>query len=176
MGKTITRSLLLAALMLTHNHSVAGIKTMTVIHDGGGVSIAPYLQNIQAEDQTTKPQIKRPISISDPRSAALPVKTPELTPGRLSSTFIPKQISTMSTPIAIIGADEISYRWLQANQNTLRKLGATGIVVNVSSVDQLEHLESASGIRMSPVNGAEFSRIWGIKNYPVLITSSGVHQ
>lgn len=175
MGKTITSFAVLSIVFLA-SQTMAAVKTMTVIYDGGGDSIRPYMESIQSADQAGKVQSRiKPLQYDDPRYAMLPVVTPELKPGRLPAKYIPKKV-VGTVPMVLVGADQVSYRWLQANKETFKKLNAVGIAVNVSTGDELEYLEGISGVRMSPVNGSEFAKTWRIKNYPVLITSEGVYQ
>ena len=174
MAKTLT--FILAVLFLS-SQIQASVRTMTVIYDGGGASIQQYLEVVQSADQSDKTLNDiRPIHYDDPRLAMLPVATEELAIGRLPSPFIPKKLPGASYPVLLVGADETSYRWLHANQETFRSMGAVGIVVNVETLAQLKQLEAVSGIRMNPVNGADFATMWGIQNYPVLITAEGIHQ
>ncbi|WP_422452163.1 PFL_4695 family integrating conjugative element protein [Endozoicomonas sp. ALC066] len=147
----------------------------TVIYDGGGVSIEPYLSVISSEDKAGNPIPLKPPYIS-PRQAALPVSTPEMSVGRLPEKFIQKKTPGMAYPFVIVGADQASVDWLAANKGQLAKVGAIGLVVNVETESQLEALEGVSGIQMSPVNGSDFVRIWGIRNYPALITQEGIYQ
>ena len=70
--------------------------------------------------------------------------------------------------IAIVGADDISARWLTINQDYLKSLGAIGIVVNVESVEQLQILKKHASIPLIALPGD-----WAVVHYgpvyPILI-------
>lgn len=178
MGQSlILTRLVLTTLLLVSQLIYSAVKTMTVIYDGEGESIAPYLADIQPVNKEGRPvNQSRPVQLGNPRLGALPVDTPELKPGKLPRSFIPKKMPNLVHPLVITGSDNLSLRWLQKNRRELKRLGALGILVQARNQKDLENTEKASGIQMSPVNGSGFVKAFGIRTYPVLVTMDGIYQ
>ena len=79
--------------------------------------------------------------------------------------------------IFLIGADNTSAQWLQQNQEKLITLNATGLVVNVQTLSELNQLRDiVPELRILPTPGDDLAERIGIAHYPVLITESGVSQ
>ncbi|WP_275044657.1 PFL_4695 family integrating conjugative element protein [Mannheimia haemolytica] len=76
-----------------------------------------------------------------------------------------------------MGADNTSAQWLQQNREKLITLNATGLVVNVRTLAELNQLrEIVPEIIMLPIPGDDLAERIGIAHYPALITETGVSQ
>jgi integrating conjugative element protein (TIGR03765 family) len=102
----------------------------------------------------------------------LPVKTQALTVGQ----FEPETRQTgVSQPFFLIGCDDLSLAWVQANHERLVKLGAFGLVIDAPNVAAYRRLEStADGLIVRPVNGDLIAQHLGVRHYPALITADGI--
>jgi len=167
-------SLLMTSLVL---FSTSTFAALTVVGDLGGESTNSYFDAINANaGEFTPPETLAP---SAPPSAvsiasALPVRTPELTPGQVSSRAL--NLSGMP-PIFIVGDDDMSRKWLTLRAADLKRLGATGFVVNVSDKSGLVSLNSlVPGIEMAPASGSDLARRLQFSHYPLLITEKGMVQ
>lgn len=151
--------------------------TLTVVGDLGGESTSSYFDAVNANSsEFTPPETLTPsapptaISIA----SALPVRTPELTPGLVSSRVL--NLSGMP-PIFIVGDDDMSRKWLSMRAVDLKRLGATGFVVNVSDKSGLVSLNSlVPNIEMAPASGSDLARRLQLTHYPLLITEKGMMQ
>ncbi|VTR37421.1 integrating conjugative element protein, PFL_4695 family [Serratia fonticola] len=90
---------------------------------------------------------------------ALPVTTPELTPGKVESKAL--SLSGMR-PIFLIGDDELSRRWLSLRRDILGQLNAVGLVVNVASEAALNELKKhAEGLIWCRCRAVIWRSAWG---------------
>lgn len=132
-----------------------------------GVPIGLYLvQTLAANDEPgTSPMVSFPIS-----SARLGV-------GRMLSTAVWQESQWISTAFFIIGDDPQSVAWLKANKQALRRLGATGLLVNVETEQAFKRVEhEANGIVLMPWTSAWLEDSLIQLNggfYPVLVGTDG---
>ncbi|MDX8000827.1 integrating conjugative element protein [Xenorhabdus sp. Reich] len=148
---------------------------LNVIADLGGKDASPFYESINAE-QSDEPVSS--VQNSSPEmageAAMLPVKTPELTPGKVASR--PLQLPGIGA-LFLIGDDPDSRQWLSQNAATLTKLHAVGLVVNVREMAGLQSLRaSAPDLLLSPASGTELARRLQLQHYPVLITETQLSQ
>ncbi len=80
-------------------------------------------------------------------------------------------------PIFLIGYDVSSQSWLEKNKQKLIELNATGLVINVQTVSQMQELrEIVPTLTLIPSPADALSERLGISHYPLLITSEGASQ
>ena len=78
-------------------------------------------------------------------------------------------------PLFLVGADPESLRWLDANRERLRQLGAVGMLVQAENESELKAVtEAAHGLPLIPASGEAFAEPLGLSHYPVLITREGL--
>nr|CAX67713.1 putative exported protein [Yersinia enterocolitica] len=150
---------------------------LTVVGDLGGELAEPYLDAVSAEPNEFSPAEKWALP-SPPTfvsiAAALPVHTPELTPGAVSARAL--NLPGIP-PIFIVGDDELSRQWLSLHSNKLQRTGATGFVVNVTDLSRLQSLNAlVPEVEMAPVSGSDLARRLQLTHYPLLITEKGLTQ
>ena len=144
---------------------------LTVVADLGGQSTATYFEGINNQGRGVEPE---PFSAPVMAMTALPVTTPELTPGKVESRTL--SLSGMR-PMFLIGDDDLSRRWLSLRRDTLVQLNAVGLVVNVASEAALNDLKKhADGLELVPVSGSDLAKRLGLTHYPVLLTEKGLEQ
>ncbi|MBN0649847.1 integrating conjugative element protein [Pseudomonas aeruginosa] len=151
-------------------------KPLVVVQDRGGTSALPYYEALNLLPRTPKPLIAMPVppSKADGEANMLPVRSTKLTPG----TVIRRVIEAPGLqPFFLIGDDEASHAWLRRHAVSLRERNAVGLVVNVDSMQGLARLRAlAPGIQLAPVVADDLADRLGVRNYPVLITSTGIEQ
>ena len=149
---------------------------LNVIADVGGEDASPYFEGINRQEGAKLSPVVPPVpaSSADAEALVLPVATPELTPGDVADR--PLQLPGIGA-LFIVGDDDASRIWLQANAEKLRSRHAAGLVVNVSNQPALQALRDlAPGVPMAPASGSELARRLQLSNYPVLITDTGLSQ
>lgn len=156
--------------------TTTALASLNVIADIGGEDASPYFEGINRQEGAQSSPVVPPASASptEAEAAALPVATPELTPGDVADR--PLQLPGIGA-LFIVGDDDESRQWLQANAEQLKSRHAAGLVVNVSNLPALQALrEMAPGVPMAPASGSELARRLQLSNYPVLITDTGLSQ
>lgn len=156
--------------------TTAALANLNVIADIGGEDASPYFDGINRQEgaQSSPVVPPAPASPAEAEAAALPVETPELTPGDVADR--PLQLPGIGA-LFIVGDDDASRLWLQANAEQLKSRYAAGLVVNVSNLTALQALrELAPGVPMAPASGSELARRLQLSHYPVLITDTGLSQ
>lgn len=148
---------------------------LIVVGDDGGVSALPYYRalNLLPDASAAAPPIVPAAPHAPYREAdLLPVHSARLTPGRVT----PRTLRAPGlSPFFLIGDDRPSRAWLQARGDTLRAMGAIGLVVNVDSAEGLAALRrDAPGLALVPVSGDDIAGRLGLSHYPVLVTATGI--
>ncbi|MBF4067504.1 integrating conjugative element protein [Burkholderia pseudomallei] len=156
---------------------IASAQDLIVVGDDGGVSALPYYRalNLLPESPATVAPAAPLIPHAPYREAdLLPVHSVHLTPGRV----IPRTLRAPGlSPFFLIGDDAPSRAWLHARSDTLRTLGATGLVVNVGSAQALAALRrDAPGLTLVPAYGDDIATRLNLSHYPALVTATGVEQ
>ena len=154
--------------------------SLIVVEDRGGVSALPYYQTLNLQPRTPyETPVVPPVIPPAPTGASgdagrPPVHSLLLTPGTVTQRVI--QAPGLS-PIFLIGDDARSRTWLHQRIDTLRKLNAIGLIVNVESSEALEGLRRlAPGLALVPVAGDDLAQRLGLSHYPALITATGIEQ
>ena len=109
---------------------------LKVIYDSGHTeSLAPYLKSLHPADSQHLATAAGNLTLdSDLMGAArlsnlLPIRSPGLTPGEISSHTVSETIQKRlamgnAPPFFIIGSDDISLRWLQSHRAALQRMKA----------------------------------------------------
>ncbi|MFP1878521.1 integrating conjugative element protein [Lonsdalea quercina] len=156
--------------------TATALANLNVIADVGGDDAAPYFEGINRQDVGPSLPVEPllPLSAPETETTMLPVSTPELTPGNVASR--PLNLPGIGA-LFIVGDDDASRAWLQANAKSLKSRRAAGLVVNVSHFPGLQSLrEMAPGVPMAPASGSELAHRLQFSHYPVLITDTGLSQ
>lgn len=172
--KPFRRSVCVVLLGLVH---IASAQDLIVVGDDGGVSALPYyraLNLLPDAPAIVKPAAPAPPHAPDREADLLPVHSARLTPGRVT----PRTLRAPGlSPFFLIGDDPPSRAWLHARGDTLRALGAVGLVVNVNTVEGLAALRrDAPGLTLAPTSGDDIAVRLGLAHYPVLVTATGIEQ
>ncbi|ECA1950165.1 integrating conjugative element protein [Salmonella enterica subsp. enterica serovar Virchow] len=167
----------LKAVVVCALFTTASGAALNVIADLGGESTVPLFDAINNESNEFTP----PRAVTPPPSPApaemddmLPVSTPEMRVGKVAS----RELSLAGiTPVFLVGDDALSRQWLALRLDELKRLGATGLVVNVSNKASFAELQLlAPGLTLLPASASEIARRLQLSHYPVLITDKGLAQ
>ncbi len=105
-------------------------------------------------------------------SERFPIKTPGLVLGRAN----PKQIKLgvmLARALCVIGADNISLRWLSFNAKAIQSVGGLCYVVNITRESDLAKLRAVTNVHMVATSGQVFVQA-GLRGYPALIMHNGL--
>lgn len=166
----------MASILLTTSSMAA----LNVIADLGGESTAPFFDAVNNEyNEFTPPRsLNSPEMSSTPAPAdvsdMLPVTTPEMRAGKVE----PRALTlTGMTPVFLVGDDPLSGEWLTLHHDELKRLHATGLVVNISDKAALTELQQrVPGVTLLPASASDIARRLQLSHYPVLITATGLTQ
>ncbi|HFD80628.1 MAG TPA: integrating conjugative element protein [Gammaproteobacteria bacterium] len=109
-------------------------------------------------------------------NAILPIRTPELSVGRVERRATPASPYALR-PTCVIGADPMSLAWLRSVKPTLIERGAYCWLVQAETPDDLSRVaDVADGLIVIPAPGAILQQAFGIRHYPVLISPRWIEQ
>ena len=181
-GNQIVKSILVLTVPL------ATASNLIVLHDQGGVPVAPFFAPFEDESYENDHLIYEPTFRPDQplkhfsEADMLPVVTLSLSdkvlgPSQLDRINQQLNLPSYVTPFFVLGVDHLSMQWLQARLPQLVDMGAVGLVVNVATVSELERLRSiAPGVELRPTPGDMLREQFLLPGYPVLISSNGLEQ
>jgi integrating conjugative element protein (TIGR03765 family) len=152
--------------------AIAGLQT---IHEGGPtVPIAPYMEPFERNEAPAQPPVALPSITQQALPVAFPVQTTSMRPGRLSAPVRLRTPGGLPAPMFIVGDDALSHQWLAANRQRLARMGASGVVANVTSLEALQALRRvAPGLPLAPAPLDSLAQDLGLGVYPVLIKADG---
>lgn len=149
------------------------VNPLAVIHDGGGVPLAPYLDaftNDTIQDRSVPLPPRQPVQPQQ----LFPVVSTKAGPGRLLQNPMPSKLSGgPGQPIFIVGDDPPSHEWLRRNGPSLQQMGAKGIVAAVQAPEALFRLRASADLHMVPMSVDALLEAAGIHVWPVLIGPDG---
>lgn len=149
---------------------------LTVVSDYGGQPAAPFYDAINNDSNQWERQenLTLPVPPVVSLAIALPIRTPEMTPGAFESR--PVNLPGIGA-LYLVGDDPLSRAWLERNAAKLNAINALGMVVNIDSEAALRELQAlAQGGIVSPMPGSDLARRLQLSHYPVLITETLLTQ
>ena len=144
-------------------------KTVVIAKVGETVPVSFFLGDILHSNNQPKM-----LSANHPISADFPVSTSLLSPGTVQAKSINEPLLTRA--VFIVGDDDLSKKWLKKYANKLIQLHALGLIVNTTGSHETKEIEDKCHIRLLPVTGAEISKRFNLKHYPVLISQHKIEQ
>ena len=149
---------------------------LTVIFDTG--QARPLSDFLGALDLATSDQV--PPTIDKPQLGAadvqslLPIRSPGLTPGKFTARAHPVPFAGA---FFLIGSDAFSKRWLRQHRKALKAMGAAGLLVAATSLEDLRAIvEIADGLPITPASASDIAKALGIRHYPVGISGGHIWQ
>lgn len=184
----------LMVLFVSAIASPSSLADLTVIYDSGQTKsieplLSPFLLDKELAGHADKPanstnQNVLTVSALGPGALSnlLPVRSPGLGVGDLAGTQLkPEVLSRLAQgnprPFFLIGSDEASLQWLATHRDTLKSLGAAGMLVQANTEQDVRQVAGiALGLSITLSSGSDLARALGVNRYPVLITRDGIMQ
>jgi integrating conjugative element protein (TIGR03765 family) len=176
-------------LLLSLGMSAKALAELTVLHDSGQTQpLAPLLEPLLAtqapssefaESATPNPSLSYGPAVL---RNLLPVRSPGLTVGEITGSALHSEVLARLAqgnprPFFLIGSDAVSMQWLASHRETLKQLGAVGMLVQAETEADVEQVaEVAQGLSITLGSGNDLAVALGIDRYPVLITPDGLRQ
>lgn len=152
------------------------VAELTVVFDNGQARpLSDFLGPLESDKPDTAPPYpeKLRLGAADVESL-LPIRSPGLTPGKVT----PREHSVpFARAFFLIGSDAISKRWLEQHREALKRMGAEGLLVDASSIEDLQAIANlADGLPITPASGSDIAKALGIRHYPVGISAGRIWQ
>jgi integrating conjugative element protein (TIGR03765 family) len=170
---------LTAPLLLCTVMPAFAASPLTVLYDSGDtLPLAPLLE---ASGFAQEPEDAELPPIAPPMEAGLrqqvTVRSPSLTPGAQPRIKVGAGGAYLPRPIFLVGADELSLRWLAKHRIRLSTFGAVGLVVEADGVaDVLQVKRVAGDLPLAAGSGEMLAERFGLRHYPVLIGPEWIEQ
>ena len=166
---------LVTLLCLLGAASVATAALTVIFDNGQAQSLSVFLGPLATDEAEKDPAYSksRQLGAADLQSL-LPIRSPGLTPGKLRPRAhkVP-----FARPFFLIGSDGWSQRWLIQHREALKDLGAVGMLVEATSIEDLRVIARlAGGLPITPASGSDIAKAFGISHYPVGITAERIWQ
>jgi integrating conjugative element protein (TIGR03765 family) len=137
------------------------------------ISTQPFYSSIKQKTAQSSLRAKRhaganPLKLQN----RLPIKSSLLSPGEPHIVDQPQQL-----PVFIVSGDQQSFEWVQAEIETLKRIGAQGIVVEVDSMKdwrRIQQFAASQKVPINVVNGDAIAKAYNIHTYPTLILDRGM--
>ncbi len=168
--RKIANTVAAITIMLALAGQMRNAMAMDVLHDTGeAVPAGQYWAQFfvtEEDNPSDEPPGKQLV--------AFPVRTNSMQVGVLASPTSIKQPAWLSHPVFLIGTDQQSRAWLDANLASLRQHQATGIVVNIDSYEVFREMQIlAKGLLLAPASADGLALSLGVSVYPILILADG---
>lgn len=161
----------LILILITASNAQAELK---VLADLGGESAVRFYEPIQPVHSSDAPKHPNAVPAQLSEEQLLPVISHQWSPGKIEPQKFPMP---GALPLFLIGADDLSRQWLKENQQRLTEMNATGLVVNVKTMEELNALrEIVPQLELLPSPADVLAERLGIHHYPLLLTSEGISQ
>jgi len=172
---TAVRSVIAATVLLLV--FVARADLIVLYDSGQSWPIDRYLAPLLSEppDSAAPPQPPAaPASQSDFLEALLPIRSPSLSPGRVTARAF---LTPVPVAMFLIGTDEQSLRWLEQHRAYLIEQNAVGLLVSADDEQDLRAVaEVGNGLSITPASGEDIARLLNTKHYPLAVTEGRIWQ
>ncbi len=166
---------LVSLLVLLGTASLAAAE-LIVIHDNGQARpLSDFLGPLESGEPDKVPNVpeKNQLGAADV-SSLLPIHSPGLTPGKVTPRA---HHAPFASALFLIGSDAMSKRWLVQHRQSLKAMGAVGLLIEASSLEDLRAIAAlADGLPITPASGADIAKALGIRHYPVCISAGRIWQ
>ncbi len=166
---------LVASLWLLGTASGASAELTVIFDNGQARPMSDFVgpldsgKSDKVPSYTEKPQL----GAADVQ-ALLPIRSPGLTPGKLTPRAHPVPFARA---FFLIGPDAFSKRWLKQHRKALKQMGAVGLLVEATSLGDLRAIAKlADGLSITPASGSDIAKAIGIRHYPVGISAGRIWQ
>ncbi len=168
-------SRLVALLWLLGAVSAAAAELTVIFDNGRARPLSDFVGPLDSgkPDKVPSYSQKPQLGAADVQSL-LPIRSPGLTPGKLTprAHHVP-----FATAFFLIGSDAFSKRWLKQHRKALEHMGAVGLLVEATSLEDLRAIaELADGLPITPASGSDIAKAIGISHYPAGISGGRIWQ
>ncbi|HAU0843141.1 TPA: PFL_4695 family integrating conjugative element protein [Legionella pneumophila] len=111
------------------------------------------------------------LNLSSP--IGVPAKS-KATVGKVNRKNIPSNLININ--LFIIGADRLSYQWLEAHQEELKSMQALGFITNVNDFETIVALQDKFKLPLLPVNVDPLLDFVHEHHYPLIIAGGALWQ
>lgn len=106
-----------------------------------------------------------------------PVEPKIIRPITLPGSKMLKDLPTLPQPMFVIGDDDYSLQWFEANREILMQYGAVGMLTHVDSRETWEQLQRlVAPLQLYPLNADMLAQEFGVPGYPIMVTRAGFFQ
>jgi integrating conjugative element protein (TIGR03765 family) len=170
---TLRRLHRLVCILVTATGGASCLAGVTTIHEGGPtVPIGQYLAGFFSQGAAAAETDGPPDSTTLP--VQFPVATASMRPGRLHAPLRLRTPGWLAAPMFIVGDDPLSRQWLSANRERLQRCGASGLVVNVASLEAFRALRAlVREVPMAAGSVDELAQQAGLSVYPLFFGVDG---
>lgn len=180
---------LVPAFLLAIVGGSSALADLTVIYDSGKTQpLSRLLGPLQADEMSSTDSVEETNPDRSLRSMLGPAVLGNLLPLRSpglkvsdngDSPLNPEVLTRLAQgnprPFFLIGSDAVSLQWLAYHRDTLRSLGAVGMLVQADTeADVRQVAKVAQGLSITLGSGSDLAAALGIRHYPVLITRDGI--
>ncbi len=166
---------LVALLCLLGTASFASAELTVIFDNGQARPLSDFLGPLDSvkSDKVPPTSDKQQLGAVEVQSL-LPIRSPGLTPGILNPR-------AHNVPFAraffLIGSDAWSKRWLRQHRKALKEMGAVGMLVEATSLEDLRAIARlADGLPITPASGSDIAKAIGISHYPAGISGGRIWQ
>lgn len=166
---------LVASLWLLGTAAGASAELIVIFDNGQTRPLSDFLGPLDSgkSDKVPSYSQKPQLGAADV-SSLLPIRSPGLTPGKITPRA--HQVP-FAQAFFMIGSDAISKRWLKQHRKALKQMGAVGLLVDATSLEDLRAItELADGLSITPASGSDIAKAIGIRHYPVGISGGHIWQ
>ena len=166
---------LVAGLYLLGITSFAAAELTVIFDNGQARPLSDFLGPLDAgKPDNHSPSINKPLLGAADVELLLPIRSPELTPGKIT----PREHNVpFARAFFLIGSDTISKRWLKQHRKALKEMGAVGLLVEAATLEDLRAIaEITDGLPVAPASGSDIAKALGIRHYPVGISGGRIWQ
>ena len=172
----LRQALLSAGLLIT---ATAAAELIVIYDNGRSIALGPLLGPVQ-KNTVPQPQPQpQPAPAPNRRGVAKPVALLPIVSSGLSAGDVEEHALSVPFPGAffMLGSDDRSMRWLLQHRERLLALEAVGLLVEASSLDDLERVAViANGLKITPASGVDIAAALGVKHYPFAVTGGRIWQ
>lgn len=182
---------LLPVLLLGLFMGSSAFAELTVIYDSGDTQplqplLSPLLSDQSQPNNPAESTRQNPLPAPNLGPAAisnlLPVRSSGLQIGNIADSQLnPEVLARLAQgnprPFFLIGSDPVSLHWLATHRDTLKTLGAVGMLVQADTEEDVRRVAGiAQGLSITVGSGSDLAAALGVDRYPVLITREGTRQ
>ncbi len=166
---------LVGLLCLLGTASFASAELTVIFDNGQARPLSDFLGPLDSvkSDKVRSIIDKQQLGAADVQSL-LPIRSPGLTPGILNprAHHVP-----FARAFFLIGSDAFSKRWLRQHRKALKQMGAVGLLVEATSLEDLRAIAKlADGLPITPASGSDIAKAIGISHYPAGISGGRIWQ